>query len=137
MLILEAVVANAESTYGKTYTRTLGYRRTYIEAVAATSEPGVALGLARELVLDCRDVLGADHLLTYKVRYLQATLTAETGDGVAAAQLFEALHADTAQALGADHWLAADIRQHFKAVESAETDAPLGGEASRKPSDAG
>jgi hypothetical protein len=112
----------------------LDYRRTYIKAVAATSDRGAALGLAQELVLDCHDGLGADHLLTLEARYLEAVLTAEADDGLALAHLFEALHTDIGRVLGEGYWLANNVRQHVNAPESANIAGPLDPRSGPEPS---
>jgi hypothetical protein len=135
--ILKLVTEKAEARYGRTFARSLGYRHSYIEAVAAACAPGAALGLAHELVTDCCNVLGADHLMTLKAKYLVAMLVSQAGDGDAAARLFEALHSDVARVLGDDHWLADDARRHFTAADSTEAHTSSDAESRSRPSAGG
>jgi hypothetical protein len=80
--LLKALVDKAAEAFGPTYARTLGYRQTHLAAVAAAaadvSESKWVADLAAELVADCIQVLGPDHVITVAAQR-RATLIAEDG----------------------------------------------------------
>jgi hypothetical protein len=119
LLVLEAVVNDARLTYDETYPKTLNYRLTYLEAIAATTGPAAAAELAEQLVDDSSRVLGDDHLTTLEARYGAARWTAEAGEDAAAARMFEEIHDDAVQVLGENHWLVEDLRTQLTRLPDA------------------